>query len=48
MGIRNPNGNILGQELAGEVESVGKKVTTFKEGDQVFAATLMRMGAYAE
>lgn len=48
MGIRKPRDKILGQELAGEVESVGKKVTTFKEGDQVFAATLMRLGAYAE
>ena len=47
-GFRGPRRKILGQELAGEIESVGKDVRSLKAGDQVFAQTGFGMGAYAE
>jgi len=39
---------MIGSELAGEIESVGKDVRLFKEGDQVFGSDLSGLGAYAE
>ena len=39
---------ILGTEFAGEIVSVGKEVTQYQEGDQVFGYTGLGMGTYAE
>jgi NADPH:quinone reductase-like Zn-dependent oxidoreductase len=47
-GILKPRQPILGSELAGEVESVGRDVNKFKVGDPVFAFCGVGMGCYAE
>jgi NADPH:quinone reductase-like Zn-dependent oxidoreductase len=44
-GLRRPRHRIAGQNLAGRVEAVGKNVTAFKPGDEVFGQVF---GAFAE
>jgi NADPH:quinone reductase-like Zn-dependent oxidoreductase len=46
MGLRSPKLRILGCDMAGQIEAVGKNVTGFSPGDQVYA--LLPQGGFAE
>ena len=48
LGLRKPRKAIPGMVLAGEVEAVGKGVTRFKKGDQVYTYDITRLSTYAE
>ncbi|MCH7513071.1 MAG: NAD(P)-dependent alcohol dehydrogenase [Bacteroidetes bacterium] len=48
LGLFKPKKQVLGGYFAGEVESVGKDVSKFEIGDQVFGTTRLRMGAHGE
>ena len=47
-GLTKPKHSIPGDVLAGEIEAVGKDVTLYKTGEQVFAACAMTQGGQAE
>ncbi len=47
-GLRAPRKGIIGMIAAGEIESVGRAVTSFKPGDEVFGMDGFRAGTYAE
>src|SRR5213083_3241770 len=46
-GLRKPEKTRLGTDLAGQVESVGKNVTLFKAGDEVFGVARPSLAEYA-
>ena len=49
LGVTKPKRAILGMELAGEIEAIGKDVTRFQPGDPIFASTFeVGFGGYAE
>lgn len=48
-GLFKPKKKILGHELAGTVEEIGKRITKFKVGESVFGtSTMLKGGSYAE
>src|SRR6267154_5751731 len=46
-GLRKPERTRLGTDVAGQVEAVGKNVTLFKAGDEVFGVTRSSIAEYA-
>ncbi|SBS70944.1 NAD(P)-dependent alcohol dehydrogenase [uncultured Microbacterium sp.] len=47
-GLRRPKNRVLGSDIAGRVTAVGKDVTRFHEGDEVYGDNLALMGGFAE
>ena len=48
LGITKPRKKIIGIVLAGEIESIGRKIKSFNVGDQVYGLTGFSLGTYAE
>ncbi len=47
-GLFNPKNKTLGNEFAGEIEAIGKEVTSFQIGEKVFGYNDQQFGAHAE
>jgi NADPH:quinone reductase-like Zn-dependent oxidoreductase len=47
-GLFKPKKKILGSEFAGEIEAIGKHVSSFKVGDAVFGLSTYNFGTHAE
>ena len=47
-GLRKPGRRTLGSDIAGRVDAVGKNITRFKPGDEVFGDIMAHMGGFAE
>jgi len=47
-GLFKPKKTVLGSELAGVVEAIGRNVKTFKPGDTVFGLSTFNFGTHAE
>jgi NADPH:quinone reductase-like Zn-dependent oxidoreductase len=47
-GLFRPKARILGYDIAGRVEAIGRSVTQFKPGDEVFAGLGFSLGGFAE
>ena len=47
-GLRKPRRHILGSDIAGRVEAVGKNIKRFQPGDEVFGDILGKMSGFAE
>jgi NADPH:quinone reductase-like Zn-dependent oxidoreductase len=48
LGFKKPRKPVLGVVFSGIVEEIGKKVTNFKNGDEVFGVTGFKFGTHAE
>lgn len=48
LGLLKPKRRILGGYFAGEVEAVGKDVSKFRKGDQIFGSAGLQLGAHGE
>ncbi len=48
IGLTKPRKSVFGAVVAGDIAAVGQDVKLFRQGDQVYGSTGLRLGAYAE